>query len=187
MKKPEAFDIFNSALYEAISKIDKEYYKVRLAYFNQTIYRENVYCFELYHQLRKILGDQYTYALSGKVDKASHPDIVDRCLEFQSDFLIHQPGVINQDASLAIMYVCSLDSAFRYHEAMIEQFQRMSCATNVRDGYHRGIMLIYGDDKTELDRGIYDLYKNYCREAYERVILLYHNQIGAKPVKIIID
>jgi hypothetical protein len=187
MSKPEAFDIFYTALNDAIVRIEKTFYNVKLVYFNQTIYRENVYCFELYHQLRKLLADEYIYSLSGKVDKASHPDIVERCLEFECDFLIHQPGVVSSEASLAIMNVCSLDTAFRYHETLIEKFKQMNCATSVKDGYYRGIMLIYGNDKADLDRGIYDLYKNYCRDAYQRVLLLYHNKINEKPVKIIIE
>ncbi len=184
MKNTEAFDIFYNALLESTSKIDKHFYKVKLAYFNQTMYRENVYCYELYYQLRKILGEDFPYMLSGDVDKASHPDIVERCLEFKSTFLIHQPGIFNSESLLAILYVCSLDYAFRYPETLIENFNKMNCAINVQGGYYRGIMLIYGDDRGELDRGIHDIYKNYCRGMHDRIILLNHNTIGEKPVKI---
>ena len=186
MKNSEAFDIFQTALFEAISKINTQYFRVKLAYFNQTIYRENVYCYELYHQLRKLLGEDFPYILSGEVDKASHPDIVDRCLEFKSEFLIHQPGIIDEDSFLSILNVCSLETAFRQSEKVIDKFNRMVCATTHDGGYYRGIMLIYGDDSKELDRGIYDLYKNYCRGAYDKVFLLYHNSINSKPIQITI-
>jgi hypothetical protein len=184
MKNYEAFDIFYNALFEATSKIDKQYYKVKLAYFNQTIYRENVYCYELYYQLRKILGDDFPFILSGEVDKSSHPDIVDRCLEFKSDFLVHQPGKMDQDSFISILKVFSLTSAFRMSENLIESLNKMVCATSIQEGYYRGIMLIYGDDNAELDRGIYDIYKNYCRGSYDKIILLYHNAINNKPVHI---
>jgi hypothetical protein len=187
MKHSEAFETFFTALFDSISKIDRQYYRVKLAYFNQTIYRENVYCYELYHQLRKHLGEEFPYILSGEGDKASHPEIVDRCLEFKSDLLIHQPGTVNEDSFLAILHVHSLDSAFRYPERLIENFNKMVCATNVEGGYYRGIMLIYGDDARELDRGIYDMYKNYCRGSYDKIILLFHNSINSKPVQIIIN
>lgn len=184
MKNFEAFDIFYPALLDAISKIDKQYYKVKLAYFNQTIYRENVYCYELYHQLRLLLGNEFPFLLSGELDKASHPDIADRCLEFKSEFLIHQPGKLDQDSFISIMNVCSLASAFRMPEKLIENLNKMVCSTNLQGGYYRGIMLIYGDDSFDIDRGIYDIYKNYCRGSYDKIILLYHNSINSKPVKI---
>jgi hypothetical protein len=184
LKNTEVFDIFYNALIESASKIDKRFYKVKLAYFNQTIYRENVYCYELYYQLRKMLGEEFPYLLSGEVDKASHPDIVERCHEFKSTFLIHQPGIFTPESLLSILYVCSLNYAFRYPDTLIDNFNKMNCAINLQDGYYRGILLIYGDDKSELDRGIYDLYKNYCRGMYDRIILLYHNTIGEKPLKI---
>jgi hypothetical protein len=187
MKKAEAFDIFYSALFDAISKIHGQYYRVKLAYFNQTIYREHVYCYELYHQLRKILGEDFPYSLSGEVDRASHPDIVERCLEFKSDLLVHQPGIINDDSFLAIVNVFSLANAFRVSEKLIENFNKMVCATTLDGGYYRGIMLIYGDETKELDRGIYDIYKNYCRGCYDKIILLYHNSINDKPVHITIN
>ncbi len=187
MNKAEAFDRLYEALFEAISKIDKQYYKVKLAYFNQTIYREHVYCYELYHQLRKILSDDFPYILSGEVDKASHPDIGERCLEFKSDLLVHQPGNANEESFLSIINVFSLANAFRVHEKLIDKFSKMVCATNLDGGYYRGIMLIYGDETKELDRGIYDLYKNYCRGSYDKIILLYHNAINDKPVQIIIN
>jgi hypothetical protein len=186
MKKEEAFNILLTKLEESVARIEKQYYRTKLAYFNQTMYRENVYCYELYHQLRNHLGDDYEYSLSGEVDKASHPDIVDRCLEFKSELLVHQPGIINENSFLAIIHVCSLATAYRMPEKLIDQFSKMNCATNLEGGYYRGIMLIYGDEKPEIDRGIYDIYKNYCRDAYEKIILLYHNVINQKPQKIIV-
>jgi hypothetical protein len=184
MTNKEAFDIFYMALFESISKIDKQYYRLRLAYFNQSMYRENVYCYELYHQLRASLGNDFPYILSGEVDKASHPDIVDRCLEFKSSFLVHQPGIHSADSFLAIMQVISMQTAFRYPETLIDFINKMKCAVSLDGGYYRGIILIYGDDHPELDKGILDIYKNYTRDMYEKIILLYHNVLGDKPIKI---
>ncbi|MBP7496790.1 MAG: hypothetical protein KA792_03910 [Bacteroidales bacterium] len=187
MEKSDIFQSFYDALIKAAANIDNNYYHVKLAYFNQTMYRENIYCAELYHQLRKILGDDYPYLLKGNVDKASHPDIVERCLEFEPEFLIHKPGIFDPESSISIVFVCSILSAFRYHENLTEKFIKSACSVNVDGGYHKAIILIYGDDSPTLDKGIFDTYKNYCRGLYDKVLLLYHNKIGEKPELIKIN
>ena len=184
MTNKEAFDIFYNTLLQSIAKIDKRFYKLKLAYFNQTMYRENVYCYELYYQLRTMLGEDFPYILAGEVDKASHPDIVERCLEFKTSFLVHQPGIHSADSFLAIMQVLSVQTAFRYPETLIDYINKMKCAIGLQGGYYSGIILIYGDEHAEIDKGIFDIYKNYARDMYESIILLYHNSPGDKPVKI---
>ncbi len=37
------------------------------------LYRERVYCYELYHQLRINWPDEAEYCLMGEVDKSAHP------------------------------------------------------------------------------------------------------------------
>jgi hypothetical protein len=57
------------------------------------VYRERVYCYELYHQLRILLSDQTEYYLNGEVDKAAHPILKELGADgFKPDFLIHRPG-----------------------------------------------------------------------------------------------
>jgi hypothetical protein len=58
------------------------------------MYRERVYCYELYHQLRRRLDreTEFPYALNGEVDKRSHPVLRELELEKIPDFLVHDPG-----------------------------------------------------------------------------------------------
>lgn len=181
----ENFNIFYNALLSAASNIDKRYYNVKLAYFNYTMLRENVYCYELYFQLRSILND-FPYLLIGEIDQSGHPDIVARCHEFKPHFIVHQPGIFNDVSQLVLLYVYSINYAFRFPETLVDSFSKMNCTVNQQGGYYRGIMLLYGNEKAELDKGISDIYKNYCRGLYDKIFLLYHNVIGEKPVHIIL-
>ena len=69
------------------------------AYFNlpvdggPAIYRERVYCYELYHQMRRRWPRQTPYLLNGELDKAAHPILTE--LEIgavKPDLLVHRPG-----------------------------------------------------------------------------------------------
>ena len=74
-------DIINfiNQLKEAGKKIEKHYFQLDVACSEEPIFRERVYCYELYHRLRCELAggckpdDSYPYKLDGEVDKAGHP------------------------------------------------------------------------------------------------------------------
>lgn len=67
----EDFDSFVQKLSVAASEIDNLYFQLPVAEAD-AVYRERVYCYELYHQLRSVWED-LPYALSGEVDKVGHP------------------------------------------------------------------------------------------------------------------
>lgn len=69
------FDLFLNCLYKACKKIESSYIRLDVASSEEQIYRERVYCYELYHQLRCILGKNFPYKLNGEIDKAGHPII----------------------------------------------------------------------------------------------------------------
>ena len=75
MTEKDYFDRFWNCLRKAGSKMDSHYFQLPVARRKERIYRERVYCYELYHQLRNALGDNFAYKLHGEVDKAGHPII----------------------------------------------------------------------------------------------------------------
>ena len=77
------------SLIKAAENMGAHYFQLPIAGSDEPIYRERVYCYELYHQLRCILGDSFPYKLNGEVDKMKHPIIRDAK---KPDFIIHQPG-----------------------------------------------------------------------------------------------
>ena len=67
------------------------YFQLPTAGAEEAIYRERVYCYELYHQLRVLLQgeeDLARYALSGEIDKRGH-QIIRPCIP---DLVFHAPG-----------------------------------------------------------------------------------------------
>ena len=71
MKKQD-FQQFLKCLMKAIQTIDFHYFQMHFAGSDELKYRERVYCYELYHQLRLLLGDDFPYKLDGELDKKSH-------------------------------------------------------------------------------------------------------------------
>lgn len=68
------------------------------------IYRERVYCYELYHQLRLRMGDDFGYYLGGEVDKLNHPRMLHPTLQrAKPDLLVHDPG--RMEGNLVVMEV----------------------------------------------------------------------------------
>ena len=73
--REEAFNRFFLCLRAATARVSPEFMLLPIAGFRNPvfIYRERVYCYELYHQLRIEMGDDLGFSLSGEVDKRRHP------------------------------------------------------------------------------------------------------------------
>jgi hypothetical protein len=89
--RQQDYQYFIKSLIDAAEKIEPHYFQLPVAEGEEPKYRERVYCYELYHQLRCILGDnfQFQYKLNGEVDKRGHP--IFRKAK-KPDFIVHSPG-----------------------------------------------------------------------------------------------
>ena len=63
------FQYLIESLIKAAESVDAHYFQLPIAKRDDPIYRERVYCYELYHQLRCMLGNNFPYKLCGEVDK----------------------------------------------------------------------------------------------------------------------
>lgn len=80
---------------------------MRVAGTESTIYRERVYCYELYHRWRQHWPDGFRYSLCGETDKRNHALIVETHIKDSiSDFLVHVPGEMD---NLLVMEVKAAD------------------------------------------------------------------------------
>ena len=59
--------VFLTGLETACEQISKDYFYFPVYSEKGTIYRERVYCYELYHQLRNALDQSFKYVISGYV------------------------------------------------------------------------------------------------------------------------
>jgi hypothetical protein len=133
---------------EATRNISQEYMQLPVAGFQNpvSIYRERVYCYELYHQLRIAMGDNFGFSISGEVDKRSHPLIRGRDLtNTKPDLLIHRSG--DMGGNLVIIEVKPV-KALRND---IQKDLRTLTAFRRHGQYFQAIYLIYGMDADEFN------------------------------------
>jgi hypothetical protein len=84
------------------AQIGGEYFQLPIAEAD-AVYRERVYCYELYHQLRRLWRD-FPFSLGGEVDKEGHPHFKNGPYAgAKPDLLVHWPG--NMDGNLACVEV----------------------------------------------------------------------------------
>ncbi|MGO3244546.1 MAG: hypothetical protein ACTIKU_14865 [Halomonas sp.] len=126
-------------LAQAAAAIPRQYFQLPVDGQEDPIYRERVYCYELYHQLRSIWPRDCGYSLGGEVDKAGHRLIRGNDLDSaKPDFLVHVPG--HMDGNHAVIEVKPVHATNKAIRADIETLR------NFRDyaEYERAILYIYG-------------------------------------------
>lgn len=142
-------DDFNGRLQAATCEIGSSYFQLPVAGQQRPSYRERVYCYELYHQLRKRWPDDSQYSLGGEIDKSGHPLIRGGALNrAKPDFLVHKPGDIS--GNFAVIEVKPANASI----AGVRKDLRTLTAFRKAAGYERGLLLVYGSLHPEalLDR-----------------------------------
>jgi len=173
--KKQNFHQFLKCLMKAIQNIDTHYFQFPVAKSDELICRERVYCYELYHQLRYVLGDDFPYKLHGEVDKANHPIIRDAK---KPDFIVHKPGNMSNLVANEVKPVTVKDRI----EKLREDFKKLKWFIS-NANYYRAIMLIYGSVNDNLPQNIKQEIE--CIQD-KKIIILWHYKPNKKP-KIIGD
>jgi hypothetical protein len=137
---PNVYGHFIECLCTATQNIQLAYMFLPVAGSVLPVYRERVYCYELYHQLRLSWDDHAGYSLGGEVDKTHHPLM--RGLDINKtkpDLLVHKPG--DMDGNLIVIEVKPITA--KKHG--IRKDLRTLTAFLRRGRYHHAIYLVYGD------------------------------------------
>ena len=137
-------DRFIELLVEATTRIPENYFQLPVAGKEEPIYRERVYCYELYHQLRMLLEAAEhlsCYTLSGEIDKKGHP-VIRAC---SPDFVFHLPG--DRNANIAVVEVKPANGAI---EGIKKDLETLSYFVSEEIGYQLGIHLVYGGQEADL-------------------------------------
>ena len=123
----------------ATGNIAKNYFQLPVDGRDDPIYRERVYCYELYHQLRLYWPTNTQYEIGGEVDKSGHPFVRGGNLNsVKPDFLIHVPGNMGDNyAVVEVKPIIASRSGVAKDLATLTGFCR--CAD-----YSRAIYLFYG-------------------------------------------
>ncbi len=131
------------------------YFQLPIAGENHPRYRERVYCYELYHQLRLLLQSEPAladYALSGEIDKQRHPIV----RHSSPDLVCHIPGYM---ANLAVVEVKPVTASMSGARKDLRTLDYFVCPAV---GYHVGVWLVYGDSGKKI-RTLQERFKDQNR------------------------
>lgn len=136
-------DKFSRILEIATSEVKAAYFRLSIS-DGTSIFRERVYCYELYHQIRKIWPKDSPLSLSGEVDKRTHP-ILKELERFSRipDFLVHNPGTMDENYAIV-----EVKNSIKNKEAVIKDLETLNLFLQ-KANYKRAIYLIYGEDANE--------------------------------------
>ena len=169
-------DRFIKLLVDATARIPPAYFQLPVAGKEDPIYRERVYCYELYHQLRMLLeaadDDVRYYALSGEIDKQGHP-VIRAC---SPDFVFHLPGDMN--ANIAVVEVKPANGNI---EGIRKDLETLSDFVSETIGYRLGIHLVYGGREADLEK----FTKEFQRIDSQRLQLFWHPREGEAAERIL--
>jgi len=168
--KKQNFQHFMKCLMKAIENMDAHYFQLPVAGSDELIYRERVYCYELYYHLRRVLGDDFPYKLHGEVDKAGHPII--RKIK-KPDFIVHEPGNMS---NLVVIEVKPVTVKDRVNE-LSKDFEKLKWFID-NAGYYRAIMLIYGNVNGDIPQNIREEIE---KVKDERIIVIWHYEPNKEP------
>jgi hypothetical protein len=127
-------------LADATQAIEPAYFRLNID-GGDPVYRERVYCYELYHQMRMLWPPNCPYYLNGEIDKAAHPVLTQLGAGFaKPDFLVHTPGYMSGNQA-----VIEVKCARAGIAGIQKDVKTLSTFIN-KVGYERAIYLIYGDE-----------------------------------------
>ena len=173
------FDIFLDVLQRATALIEPDYFQLPVAELEDPVYRERVYCYELYHRLRQVLPNDYGYRLDGELDKSGHPVIHHEIGPVKPDFLVHRRGEMNNN-----LVVVEVKPVTVQKDGLEKDFRTLRDFI-IKARYFRSIYLIYGYDD--------DVIANVAAKAQAEIVdlaagsfyLLAHRQ-PLSPAEIVI-
>lgn len=128
-------------LRSATSAVDATYFHLSVD-GGDPIFRERVYCYELYHQMRTRWPTHLRYVLNGELDKRAHPILRNLGVDHVTpDFLVHTPGEMEGNCAIIEVKHSTVLGGVRKDLETLDLFMR-------RVGYKRAIYLLYGREAT---------------------------------------
>lgn len=134
----QELNYFERMMATACAQIEADYFMLPVADAD-SVYRERVYCYELYHQLR-CLWQSFPFSLGGEIDKTGNPYFQDGpYARAKPDLLVHMAGDMTHNlACIEVKPFCRPIAEFASDLKKLTWFCHNA-------GYYRGIFLVYGD------------------------------------------
>ncbi|NVO23506.1 methionyl-tRNA formyltransferase-like protein [Donghicola mangrovi] len=142
-------------LRQAILNINECYFQLPID-GGSPVYRERVYCYELYHQMRLLWPKDCQFILNGEVDKRAHPLLTNLGAANKiPDLLVHTPGSMANNYAIIEVKSSNLEKSGIQKD--LQTFEKFLAYV----GYQRAIYLIFGwraEDRIEkIEREARDL------------------------------
>jgi hypothetical protein len=174
------FEDLVTKLITATGRIEDCYFRVQTASKNgpTVVYRERVYCYELYHQLRNAIPDNGEYTLMGELDKRGHEIFHGGKVP---DFVFHVPGTMK--GNLAVMEVKRIDN--NENDEIQNDCDKLRKFVEEEGKYKGAIYLVFGDRGGQTDR-----FREIARQRLTGLtkgafILLWHKRAHECAAKIL--
>ena len=172
---------FVYCLKTATSEIEEEYFLLPIDGSPTPVYRERVYCYELYHQLRMAWGENRRFTINGEVDKSGHPKMRGKHISrAKPDLLIHTPG--SMDGNFTVIEVKSINAS---NAAILADLQKLSVFV-VEGNYKHAIYLVYGGNENKIKSFIKSIFLIVDKFAIDLpdIELFWHSEPGCGANKI---
>lgn len=154
---------------EATAAIEQGYFRVEID-GGMPVYRERVYCYELYHQMRSRWPAGY--CLNGELDKIAHPILKKLHADKRKpDFLVHKPGDMSWNHAIIEVKTAGAARCDIHKDiSTLDLFVR-------KVGYQRAIYLFFGH---AADDGLIDRIQSAADEFDELVPIeiWFHSKVG---------
>jgi len=142
-------DRFLNILQAATAQVSQPFFQLPVAGQEDPIYRERVYCYELYHQMRTLLealaeaDPLREFVLNAEIDKQGHLFIEPH----MPDFVFHVPGTMEHN--LVVVEVKPVTAAA---DKIQKDIRTLEHFVSDRGRYSLGVELVYGDRNDEFGK-----------------------------------
>ncbi|MCY0899401.1 MAG: hypothetical protein OWU33_10790 [Firmicutes bacterium] len=184
--------IFIDALKQASSQIGEVYFHPKVAVpgkspYRLRLWRERVYCYELYHQLRvslaakEITSGMAPYFIFGEMDKAGHPALKGTRFAPKPDFIFHHPGKSGSSNNVAVVEVKTI-LASDNRRVLCKSLETL-CKTQKMLDYQLALIYVFGyeNDDPEVFRW---LIKTITAMKNNRLHIVWHKEVKT-PAKFL--
>jgi hypothetical protein len=147
----------------ATARIEPMYFRLNID-GGDPVYRERVYCYELYHQMRLRWPNGCPFYLNGEIDKAAHPILKTLgAANKKPDLLVHRPGYMSGN------------------HAIVEV---KNCQTSARDIAKDLSTLALFRSEVRYERAIYLVYGDECDPIADRIVNVAKRTGGTPPIEL---
>jgi hypothetical protein len=184
---------FRTMLRQAATQVERPWFHMSIASVGeepqQMAYRERVYCYELYHQIRLLSTEDIgrragatRLLLSGELDKYGINSVIPGGGQ-KPDLVWHEPGKSNYNAIVTeVKTMQGLTSPVGTEAALTTLRDFLQAAPDVR--YQSGILLVFGEGARAtvlraVRKNVKDL--EWEPDTLRRVCVVWHAGVGCEP------